>query len=139
MPKPGVIVDVVGRASAEPDDEPSLGDVVEHRDLLGGTDRVVQRHLQHGKTELGLPRRRRQRAGKADRVGIGADPVEMVLGEPDHIAAEFVGEPCLAQRLVDYDAVPLGIAAVGKQEIAEFQHSTSKPLRPEPIPPGDLS
>ena len=40
-----VIIDVVGGAAAEPDDEPALGDVVEHRQLLGEADRVMQRHL----------------------------------------------------------------------------------------------
>src|SRR6266478_6613131 len=67
-----------------------------------------------------MPGRGRQRAGKADRVGISADPVEMVFAKPDHVGSELIGEPCFAQGLVDDDAVALGVAAVRKQEIAEF-------------------
>ena len=126
-----VIIDVVGRAAAEPDDQSPLGEVVDDRDLLGEADRMVQRHLQYREAEFGAAGRGGKRAGKADRVGIGADAVEMVLGEPDHVNAEFVREPSLAQGLVDDGAVMPGIAAVGKQEIAEFHYRP----RPEPDPP----
>jgi hypothetical protein len=44
----------------------------------------------------------------------------MMLGEPDHVDPELVGEPSLAQRLVDHDAVAFEVAAIRKQKIAEF-------------------
>jgi hypothetical protein len=47
----------------------------------------------------------------------------VMLSEPDYIDPERVGEPSLAQRFVDDDAVPFGIPAVGKQEIAEFHRA----------------
>src|SRR5215472_12849893 len=80
----------------------------------------MQGRLHDREPDLAASRRRRERARKGDRVDIGADAVEMVLGEPDHIDPELVGQPGFAQRLVDDGAVPLGIAAVRKQEIAEF-------------------
>jgi hypothetical protein len=81
---------------------------------------MMQRHLQYRKADLAVPRRGRERAGKADRIGIGSDAVKMMLGEPDHIDAEFVRKPGLAQGLVDHGPIALEIAAVGEQKIAEF-------------------
>src|SRR5271169_6847 len=96
-----VIVDIVGGAAAETDDEAPLSDIVEDSQLFGKTDRVMQRGLHDGKADLAVPGRGGQCAGKADRVDVGADPVEMMLGEPYHIDPKFVGEPRLAQGLVD--------------------------------------
>ncbi len=121
-----IIIDVVGGAAAEADDEPALEDVVEHRQLLGEPDRVVQRHLQDREADFAVPGGGGERASKGDRVGIGADAVEMMLGQPDRVDAQFVGEPGFAQGLVDHDPVALGIAAVGKQEIAEFHAATPR-------------
>ena len=92
-----IVVDVVGAAAAQPDDQPTLGQVVEHRDLLGEAHRVVQRGLDHREAERGALQRDCQRAGERDRVGIGADAVEMVLAEPDHVGAELVRQHRLAQ------------------------------------------
>jgi hypothetical protein len=77
---------------------------------------MMKCRLHNRKADLALPRRRRQYAGKGDRVDIGAYAVEMMLGEPDYVDPEFVGQPCLAQRLVDHDAVAFGVAAIGKQK-----------------------
>src|SRR5260221_12453434 len=65
-------------------------------------------------------RRGRECDGEDDRIGIGRDAVEMMLGEPDNVGSELVGQQRLAHRLVDDLAVARRIAAVGKQEIAEF-------------------
>src|SRR6516165_9652824 len=81
---------------------------------------MMQRGLHDGKPDLAAPGRGGERTGESDRVDIGADPVEMVLGEPNHIDAELVGQPGFTQCLVDDSAVPLGVAAVRKQKIAEF-------------------
>ena len=124
-PKALVIVDIVGGAAPQPDDQTTFGDVVEDCDLLGQTDRMMKCRLHNRKADLALPRRRRQCAGKGDRVDIGAYAVEMMLGEPDHVDPELVGEPGLVQRLVDHDAVPFGIAAIREQEIAEFHRPSS--------------
>jgi len=115
-----VIIDVVGAAAAEPDDEPPLRQMVDDCELLGEADRVVQRGLQDREAERGALQRDRQCAGKGDRIGVGADAVEMMLAEPDDIDAEPVGQHRLAQGLVDDDAVTRRVAAVGKQKIAEF-------------------
>ena len=114
-----VVIDVVGGAAAEPDDQPPLGDMVEHRELLGEAHRMMQRGLHHGKADRRASRCGGERAGKAHRVDISADAVEMVLGEPDHIDAELVRQRRLAQGLVDDDAVALRLTAVRKQEIAK--------------------
>ena len=44
----------------------------------------------------------------------------MMLGQPDGIDPELVRQHRLAQRLVDDRAVARRIAAIGKQEIADF-------------------
>jgi hypothetical protein len=55
----------------------------------------------------------------------------MMLGKPDHVDAELVGQPRLAERLVNYDAVPLGIPAVRNEEITEF-HADLRLAQPTP-------
>ena len=122
-----IVVNVVGRAAAEADNQTALGDVVEDRQLLGQADRMVQCGLHDGKAELGAPGSSRQCTCEYDRVDIGADPVEMMLGQPNHVDAQLVGEQRLAQGLVDHGAVALEIAAVGKQEITE-EHCEINPL-----------
>src|SRR5215471_6482405 len=92
-----IIVNIVRRAAPETDDEPPLRDVVDDRQLLC----------------------------KADRVHIGANAVEMMLGEPNHIDAELVGKPGLPQGLVDDGAVAPGVTAIRKQEIADLHDNTS--------------
>ena len=52
-----VIINVVGRAAAEPDNEAPLGDVVEDRQLLGEADRVMQRRLYDRKADFAAPGR----------------------------------------------------------------------------------
>ena len=52
-----------------------------------------------------------------------------MLGEPNHVELEFVGQPCLAQGFVDHDPVALGGAAARKQKIAEFHAARSHSLR----------
>src|SRR4029077_12767916 len=83
-------------------------------------DRMVQRRLDHGKAEPGVMHRGGERAGEADRIGIDRDAVEMMLGEPDNVGSELVGQERLAHRFVDDLAVARRIAAVGKQKVAEF-------------------
>ena len=97
-----VVVDVVGGAAAQPDDQPALADVVDQRELLGHADRMMQRHLRHREADLRALRCHRQRCREADRIDIGADAVEMMFGEPDHVEAQLVGQPRLAQCLVDH-------------------------------------
>ena len=52
--EPLVVVDVVGAAAAEPDDEPPFEHIVEQRHLLGEPDRMVQRGLQNREADRGM-------------------------------------------------------------------------------------
>ena len=115
-----VIVNVVRAAAAEPDDQPAFEQVIEQRHLFGEPDRMMQRGLDDGEAEPRVTQRGGQRAGQGDRIGIDRDAVEMVLGQPDHVGAQLVGQRRLAQGLLDHRAVLRRIAAIGKQEIAEF-------------------
>src|SRR6185437_10246161 len=121
-----VVVYVERAAAAEPDDQLALQHLVEEGDLLGETDRVVQRGLHDREADPGMLQRSREHAGDPDRIGIDGDAVEMVLGQPDDVDAERIGQHRLADRLVDHRAVPRRIAAVGKQERAELH--TRSPL-----------
>src|SRR5437870_3825063 len=64
------------------------------------------------------------------RVDIGTVAVEVVLGQPDRIQAEPVRRLRLLERFPDDLAVPLGLAALGKQEVAE-SHANPAGSRPE--------
>ena len=124
--EPLVVVYVVGGAPAQPDDQPPFAQVVDQRDLLGHADGVVQRHLRHGETDAGARGRHRQSGGEGDGVDIGADAVEMMLGQPDHVIAELVRKARLPKGFVDDPGVIRRGSALGKQEVGEF-HPT--PLR----------
>ncbi len=115
-----VVVDVVRRAAAQSRDDPPLGDVVEQRDLLGQADRVVQRDLRDGEADLDAAGRGGQRGGKAERIDVGADAVEMVLGQPQGVEAKLLRQPGLGDGLVDHALVLSRVAAFREQEIAEF-------------------
>ena len=80
----------------------------------------MQRHLRDRETDLRPLRRHRKRRREGHRIDIGADAVEVVLREPDHVEAQLVREPRLAQGLVDHLTIARGITALRKQEIAEF-------------------
>ena len=116
-----IVVNVVGGAAAQSDDQPALADVIDQRELLGHADRMMQRHLRHREADLRALRGGRQRGGETDRIDIGADAVEMMFREPDHVEAEFIGQSCLAQGLVDDLAVARGVTAFREQEVAELQ------------------
>src|SRR5215475_12292551 len=87
-----VVIDVVCSTASKAGDDTSLGDVVEQRDLLCQANWVVQRHLRYGKADLDTAGHRSQRSGKADRVNVGADAVEMMLGKPHRVKAKLLGE-----------------------------------------------
>ena len=74
----------------EPDDEPALADVVDQRHLLGHAYRMVQRHLRDREADADLLRARGQRGGEAHGIDVGADAVEVVLREPQHLHPELV-------------------------------------------------
>ena len=51
---------------------------------------MVQGHLRDREADAYLPRARRQRGGEAHGIDVGADAVEVVLGEPQHLHAELI-------------------------------------------------
>ena len=85
-----IVVDVVGGTASQPDDQPTLADVVDQRELFSHPDRMMQRHLRHREADLRPFRGHRQRCGEAHRIDIGADPIEVMLGEPDHVEAQLI-------------------------------------------------
>src|SRR5271166_6705684 len=115
-----IIVDVIRGAAPQSDDQPSLADMVDQRELLGHADRMMQRHLGDREADPDSLRRYRQRGGKTHRIDISADAIEMMFGQPDHLEAQLVSEPRLAQGLVDHLTIVRGIAAFRKQEVAEL-------------------
>ncbi len=122
-----IFVDVVRRAVPEADHQPALAEIVDQRELFGQADRVMERGLRHREADQGTVRGNGNRGGEAHRIDIGANAVEMVLGEPDRIEAEGVGEPCLRQSLLDHRAVLRRIAALGKQKVADPHASGAAP------------
>jgi len=111
-----------------PDDQPAVAQVVDQRELFGQPDRVVQRGLRHREADADPPGRHRQGGGEGDRIDVGAVAVEMVLGEPDCVEAERVGEARLRQRLLDHHPIARRIAALGEQEVAEFHADGAGPI-----------
>ena len=122
-----VIIDVIGGATAKADDQAAVEQVVEERHLLGEADRVVERHLCDGEADPGVVYGRGEGGSEADRVDVGADAVEVVLGEPDGVEAEGVGEAGFFYRLLNDAAVIGGVAAFGEEEVAEFHAGDFRP------------
>ena len=130
---PLVVVDIVGGAAAEADDQASPADIVDQRHLLGQADRMVQRHLRHREADLDALGARGERGGERHGIDVGADAVEMVLGQPQHLHAERVAEARLAQRLLDDLLVHRGVHRRRKQEVAEFHQRTLSRFPPPRI------
>src|SRR5262249_17281067 len=112
-----VVVNIEGGAAAETNDEPPLAHMVDERELLGEADRVVERGLEDGVAQFAAPGRSGERGREGDGVDIDAVAVEMMLGQPQYLDAELVGEAGLAQRLLDDAPVIIRLAALGEQEI----------------------
>src|SRR5262249_28294795 len=115
-----VVIDVVRRTASKAGDDTALGDVVEQRDLLSQANWMVQRRLRHRKSDLDTAGHRGQRRGKADRVDIGADAVEMMLGQPHRVEAKLLGQLGLRDGFIDDAFVKRRFPAFGKQEVAEL-------------------
>jgi hypothetical protein len=60
-----------------------------------------------------------KRGGEGDGIDVGADAVEVVLGEPEHIHAERVAQLCFVQRLLDHALIVRRVHRGREQEIAE--------------------
>jgi hypothetical protein len=80
----------------------------------------VQCHLCHREADLGVGGRARQSGGECNRIDIGANAVEMMLGQPDRVVAQTVGEQRFLERLVDDAGVVRRGAAFGEQEVGDF-------------------
>ena len=75
---------------------------------------MVQRHLRHREADLDTLGARGERRGERHGIDVGADAVEMVLGQPEHLHAERITEARLAQRLLDDLLVHRGVHRRGK-------------------------
>ena len=81
----------LGQAAAHPEDEPALGEVVEHDDLLGHPQRVVPRQDDRPRAELDRARPPGQVRERLRGVGAHRVVVEVVLDRPDGVVAERLG------------------------------------------------
>src|SRR5437867_126783 len=79
----------------------------------------MQRHLGDGEADVDLLRAGGKRGGEADGIDVGADAVEVVLGEPEHLHAERIAQLCFAQRLLDDSLIVRRVHRGRKQESAE--------------------
>ena len=114
-----VLVDVERRAAPEPDHDPASADVVDQGHLLGEADRVVQGHLGDGEADVDLLRAGGKRGGEGDGIDVGADAVEVVLGEPEHVHAEVIAQLRFVQRLLDDPLIVRRVHRAREQEVAE--------------------
>src|SRR5215469_3944564 len=71
-------------------------------------------------SEICSARRIGWRSGKADRVNVGANAVEMMLGQPHRVKAKLLGQLGLRDGFIDNAFVQRWFAAFGKQEVAEL-------------------
>ena len=101
-------------------DQAAVEQVVEERHLLGEADRVVERHLCDGEADPGVLYGRGEGSSEADRVDVGADAVEVVLGEPDGVEAEGIGEAGFFYRLLNDAAIIGRVAAFGERKLLNF-------------------
>ena len=102
------LVLVVQAAAAHADVEPAVAQVVEQRQLHREPDRMAERQLDDGKADAHPARARGERARERDRVAVDRLAGEVVLGEPDRVEADRLGQPGLLELLADGRVVLLG-------------------------------
>jgi hypothetical protein len=103
-------------AHADADLDPSAADIVEHREVLGEPDRMVERQQADVAREAHVLGARRHRRGDRDPGGKISVLDEMMFGEPDEIEPEPV-EP---RHLVHDRGIESLVAYAGGRRIAEI-------------------
>src|SRR2546428_633510 len=124
-------------AAAEAEDQPAVGDVVEHRDFLGHAHRVVPRQHDHHRAELRLLRAAGHVGEELQHVGAHRVVGEMVLDTPYRLVAERlreIGQP-------QFVAIDLTIRAALLRILEHGRHSDvhagllAATERLRPVPP----
>jgi hypothetical protein len=88
-------------APADPEDQPSVAQLIDRRGFLGEPQRMAERQYLDGNADLDAARARGDRAGDAERRRQKrAARLEMELGEPHHIEPPTLGRVDLLHRLV---------------------------------------
>jgi hypothetical protein len=86
---------------------------------------MMERHLRHREADADALGAGGQRGREGDGIDVGADAVEVMLGEPQHLHAQLVAEPPLTERLLDDAPVLVGVGGGGEQEVAELHARSS--------------
>ena len=134
-------------APADPHDDPPVGDDVGRRVVFRQADRVPHRQDVEAAAVFELPRLGCQPQPPLDQIGdaLVAFVLEMMLGGPERVIAEFVHDPRdVARGLEHFGQALVGIAAVvGRsavdpnivevdladiEGVKPFDHRASKPL-----------
>ena len=116
----GVLVEVHHAAAAQPDDQPALADMVQQRELLGQSQRMIERRLENREADLDPRGHRAQRGGERRRIDVGGVAIEMMLGEEQGVDADLLGQHGLLQRLLDRATVIRRILALRKEKRSDF-------------------
>ena len=124
-----VVVDVVRGAPPEADEQPPSADVVDQRHLLGHADRMMERHLRDREPDVDALGAAGERRGECHRIDVGADAVEVVLGEPQHLHPELVAKLRFTQRFLDDPVILIRLHRGGEEEVAEFHVCPSVAVR----------
>ena len=98
-----------GMPVPDADPQPPLRKLIEQGQLNCQPDRVMQRELKHRETDLDPAGLLSDRGREDDRVGEGRLAGEVVLGQPDPVEAQLLGEHGLSQALLDDPAVVGGV------------------------------
>ena len=114
-----VLVMVVGGAAAGADDEASVAEVVQQGSLHGQAHRVVEGQLDHGESYLDVLGAGGDGCAVDQGVGVGRRAIEVVLGEPDGVHTDFLGQQDFLEGAVDYGGVAVCLVADGEDEGTE--------------------
>ena len=110
-------------AAPDAEVEPAAGEQIDHRPLLGGTDRVVERQDRDGGAEADRARPLGERA-REDRHR-GADTVlgEVVLGDPDAVVPELFRVRRLGEGVGIHALLRSPLGLLEEEEDTEFHRS----------------
>jgi len=89
-------------ATADPEDQPSVAQLIDRCGFLGEPQWMAERQYLNGDADLDPARARCDRAGDAERCRqYRSARLEMKLGEPHHIESPTLGRVDLLHRLIE--------------------------------------
>ena len=112
-----------GKTATNTQNESPIGDMVEHRDLLGNANGIMPRQYDHHRTELDVFGSSRHVGQELHRVGAHGVIVEVMLNGPDRVEPERFGHLRQANLVQPDLAVGQLIIGILKNRTVSYVHN----------------